>query len=417
MNFTRPISSSASSTRRDRSSLFTAPLCLSGSMTFSRTDIHGNSERLYSWKTSAISSGGSVTILPRRTTSPLLGSSSPAMHLSRVVFPQPDGPTTQTNSPSATANETSPMACVAFSSRPYVFPSPLISSIRASFELLRRGGAPAPVPGERTALEQAEEEVESVTQHSDEHDHRPHRRELERVLRDEEDVADAARRRPVLREHHDDHRERQARAHAGEDLRHRRRQDDAANRLAPGNAVRARRLDERGLDATHTVDRVQEHGEQADERDERHLLRVADRVQQDDRDRDERWRRHGPPVLDVRHRPEARPARETDRDAQRDAHDDGDPEAEQDALDARHDVPLELGEEPQLLELHEDRRETRELGVVRRRRPQLPGGEDGDRDGDLGGDHERPVRALAHGRSSRCDGCQRSTRRSTPTIA
>ena len=97
-------------------------MCRSGSRTLLRTDIHGKSERLYSWKTSAISSGGSVTGVPRRRTSPALGGSRPAMHLRSVVLPQPDGPTTQTNSLSSTENETSPIACVACSPVPYVLP-------------------------------------------------------------------------------------------------------------------------------------------------------------------------------------------------------------------------------------------------------------------------------------------------------
>ena len=45
------------------------------------------------------------------------------------------------------------------------------------------------------------------------------------------------------------------------------------------------------------------------------LLLVAD-PQQDDRDREQRRRRHRSPVLDVRHRPQARPAREADRNPQ-----------------------------------------------------------------------------------------------------
>jgi len=47
--------------------------------------------------------------------------------LSNVVFPQPDGPTTQTNSRSSTAKETSAIACVAFGPLPYVFARFLIS--------------------------------------------------------------------------------------------------------------------------------------------------------------------------------------------------------------------------------------------------------------------------------------------------
>jgi len=37
---------------------------------------------------------------------PLLGSSSPAMHCSVVVLPQPEGPSSVKNSPSATSNDT-----------------------------------------------------------------------------------------------------------------------------------------------------------------------------------------------------------------------------------------------------------------------------------------------------------------------
>ena len=40
------------------------------------------------------------------------------MHLSSVVLPQPDGPTTQTNSPSSIENETFPTAWVAFAPVP-----------------------------------------------------------------------------------------------------------------------------------------------------------------------------------------------------------------------------------------------------------------------------------------------------------
>ena len=40
------------------------------------------------------------------------------MHFSSVVLPQPDGPTTQTNSRSSSENETSPIARVAPSPSP-----------------------------------------------------------------------------------------------------------------------------------------------------------------------------------------------------------------------------------------------------------------------------------------------------------
>ena len=98
----RPTEASDCSTsaRTSRLSIF---LRRSGNATFWRTVIHGNSERLYSWNTSAMFPSASHA-------SPAVGSSRPEMHLSSVVLPQPDGPTTQTNSPALTSNETSPIA-------------------------------------------------------------------------------------------------------------------------------------------------------------------------------------------------------------------------------------------------------------------------------------------------------------------
>jgi hypothetical protein len=83
-----------------------------------RTDDQGINDRLYSWKTSAISSGGDVTALPLRNAAPEVGASNPATHFRSVVLPHPDGPTTQTSSFSATVNEMLRIASVAFSSDP-----------------------------------------------------------------------------------------------------------------------------------------------------------------------------------------------------------------------------------------------------------------------------------------------------------
>ena len=98
-----------------------------------RTVVHGISERLYSWKTTAISSGGAVTRSPCRTTSPRVGRRRPAMHLSSVVLPQPDGPTTHTSSRSAIENEMLRSAWVTWLPEPYVFATSLISSIRSPY--------------------------------------------------------------------------------------------------------------------------------------------------------------------------------------------------------------------------------------------------------------------------------------------
>jgi hypothetical protein len=64
-----------------------------------RTVIHGMRLRPYSWKTTAIFFGGAVTGSPSSSTTPPLGASRPAMHLSSVVLPAPEGPTMQISSP------------------------------------------------------------------------------------------------------------------------------------------------------------------------------------------------------------------------------------------------------------------------------------------------------------------------------
>ena len=64
------------------------------------------------------------------------------MHLSSVVLPQPEGPTTQTNSFSSIPNVRSPIAWVASSPSPYVLPSCLISSMVPPRQLSALARAP-----------------------------------------------------------------------------------------------------------------------------------------------------------------------------------------------------------------------------------------------------------------------------------
>ena len=89
---------------------------------------------------------------PRRC----VGRSRPPMHLSSVVLPQPDGPTTQTNSPSSTVKVTSPTACVAFGAAAVGLAEVLDLEHRRRSSL-RGGRAPAAVPGEHAPLDEQEE--------------------------------------------------------------------------------------------------------------------------------------------------------------------------------------------------------------------------------------------------------------------
>src|SRR6187551_381567 len=278
MKRVRPTAPSDSSTRRVRSS-FASFLWRSGSSTLLRTVDHGISERLYSWNTTAISSGGPVTRSPCRRTSPRVGRIRPAMHLSSVVLPHPDGPTTHTSSRSAIEKEMLRRACVTWLPEPYVLATSLISSMRPC--LLRGRRSPPAVPGEHAPLREQVGEVEEVADHADQHDRGPHRAELEGVLRDEQHVADAARRREVLGDDHDDHCERETDPHPRGDLRECGGKGDAPDPLVRGDAVGARGVDERRVEPPDAVDRVEQHREDAEEGDERDLLQVPDRVQQD----------------------------------------------------------------------------------------------------------------------------------------
>src|SRR5258708_29252252 len=65
--------------------------------TFSRTDIHGNSE--WFWKTMPQSGLGPFTGLPSTDILPLVGFKIPPTRFNNVDFPQPQGPRRETNSP------------------------------------------------------------------------------------------------------------------------------------------------------------------------------------------------------------------------------------------------------------------------------------------------------------------------------
>src|SRR5581483_11087933 len=69
--------------------------------TFSATVSQGNSASVL-WNTTPRSTLGPVTALPPTDTRPALAGRNPATRLSSVDFPQPLGPSRQTNSPGAT---------------------------------------------------------------------------------------------------------------------------------------------------------------------------------------------------------------------------------------------------------------------------------------------------------------------------
>ena len=85
-------------------SAFGTRAVFSPNSTFLRTVSHGKSA--YCWKMTPRSGPGPETAEPSTSACPSVGWSSPARMLSNVLLPQPDGPTTVTNSLSAMSSET-----------------------------------------------------------------------------------------------------------------------------------------------------------------------------------------------------------------------------------------------------------------------------------------------------------------------
>jgi len=113
------LASSARAFSRACGSRFT----VSPKATFSSTVIQGKSA--YSWKTMARSGPGFSTGLPKESTVPAEGATKPATMLSSVDFPQPEGPSRQTNSLAATSRS---MSCSATTPPPKSLRTPRISS-------------------------------------------------------------------------------------------------------------------------------------------------------------------------------------------------------------------------------------------------------------------------------------------------
>src|SRR5215510_9903026 len=87
-------------------------------MTLPSTVRQGNSTGV--WNTTPMSRRGPLIGVPFKSTSPSVCGSRPANTLSRVDLPQPDGPTTAMNSPSAIENEISLSARTPVAPRPYL---------------------------------------------------------------------------------------------------------------------------------------------------------------------------------------------------------------------------------------------------------------------------------------------------------
>src|SRR5437868_10272447 len=111
------------------------------------------------------SAPGPVTGAPSRSTRPVVGTSSPATMRSSVDLPQPDGPSTQMKSLSATASDVGSSARVGG-------PPPTPWNVRLTASMTRRDtrARSGQAPGEEALVQRLEEVIGDEADDADHHD-------------------------------------------------------------------------------------------------------------------------------------------------------------------------------------------------------------------------------------------------------
>src|SRR5690242_12335039 len=121
---------------------------------FSRTVSHGNTEPC--WEMRIPRELGFSCGVPSMMIAPLSGRTNPAIRFNRVVLPQPEGPTSATNSPSRTLK----LTCSMTSRRPLSDSKPLV---RPRTSILVRIAPPDPP----VALQQAHQTIQRQADEAD----------------------------------------------------------------------------------------------------------------------------------------------------------------------------------------------------------------------------------------------------------
>src|SRR5580704_5405625 len=210
-----------------------------------------------------MSDTGPLTRAPPNLVSPADGAISPAMHFSSVVLPHPEGPTTVTNSRSATSKPTSPIATDDRSRPTKVLASawtssampgwpglPVATGVASSFTGSTSTAsdvesAQVEVPPQDAPLCEAEDRVRGDPEQCEHEDPGPHARYVVALLGVQDEPADPVAAAELLGEHQQQHGERDADPQPGEDPRAHRRQDDLEQALPEAEPVGMRRLEDR----------------------------------------------------------------------------------------------------------------------------------------------------------------------------
>src|SRR6516162_6351938 len=223
-------------------------------MALANTVRHG--KRLSFWNTKPRSVPGSLTARLSSSTSPSLACSRPAMMRKNVVLPQPDGPTTEMNSPRSIAR-----LMLRSASRS---PNDLLNRETLSFVAM---AALILGPGHEARLQPAEACGHDDTGRRQHHDAGEQLGHVEGIRRLTDQPAKASARTEQLRHHHADQAAADADLQAGKYERQRRRQRYLEEDLPRRGAKRAQHLNQPvagGAQPRFGIDCDRKHDEEDD---------------------------------------------------------------------------------------------------------------------------------------------------------
>src|SRR5690606_26370993 len=189
------------SAARARSRACALPSPRSANRTLRSRVSHGKRLLLYSWNTTATSSGTSRTTWPSTRTSPWSTGSNPLSVRSSVVFPQPDGPRMTANSPGSTRIDRCSMTL-----RSPAGVGKLLTRSRHSSEapLDIASSGKLTVPAQDPPLDDHEQRVERPAQQAQQEDPSVGGGHVEGLLRGEDEVADTGAGGEHLAQHQHD---------------------------------------------------------------------------------------------------------------------------------------------------------------------------------------------------------------------
>src|SRR5262245_25760194 len=172
---------------------------------------------------------------------PPVGARNPATRFRNVVLPQPEPPTRQTNSPSATSR----LRSLSATTSPWRPPSKTLVTLSATMMLSATSAVPSPrvaLPRKDAVLDQAEQGVDH--EHRDAARHHPahDQRHVVPVLREPDQCAEPVGGGHHLGAQHARPRERETDLEPADDARQRARQNDLPEHVEPARAEVLRRL-------------------------------------------------------------------------------------------------------------------------------------------------------------------------------